>query len=236
MLSTFESKLTTCTRNSRDANGVYRQLQLPQPDAIKLYNKGMGGTDGVDQKLEAYRTNLKTKAWPPKVIFHGIQLTQVNAHVIYKQIHSLDAKSENFTLLDFSLTLISRKNHIGDGDVSDDSQDNASENSSSIDKIFVFKRTRERTPPTKKCMFVHFDQLLVHNFPGHVGHRNNGSKDKRIKCRICDKKTPFQCISIYCCDMHFCVDNSTYKEMPCFAYYHTCTDEELEANKEKVGL
>ena len=65
MLSTFESKLTTCTRNSRDANGVYRQLQLPHPDVIKLQNKGMGGTDGADQKLDAYRTNLKTKAWPP---------------------------------------------------------------------------------------------------------------------------------------------------------------------------
>ena len=130
MLSTFESKLTTCTRSSRDQNGVYRQLQLPQPDVIRLYNKGMGGIDGVDQKLEAYRTNLKTKAWPPKVIFHGIQLAQVNAHIIYKQI---DAKSENYRLLDFSLTLIdelvSRKNDIHDGEASNDFHDNASDHS-----------------------------------------------------------------------------------------------------------
>ena len=248
MLSTFESKLTTCTRNSRDQNGVYRQLQLPQPDVIKLYNKGMGGTDGVDQKLEAYRTNLKTKAWPPKVIFHGIQLAQVNAHVIYKQIHNLDAKSENFTLLDFSLTLIhelvSRKNHIEDGEASDDSQDNASDNSSASDDIIVSKTARARTPPRKRGKFAHFDRLLAHNsrkegsdhFPAHVGHRTNGSKDMRRKCRICYKKTPYKCISIYCIDMHFCVDNNSYKGKSCFTYYHTCTDDELEASNEKVGL
>jgi hypothetical protein len=50
---------------------------------IPIYNHIMGGTDRGDQQIEAYRPELKTFSWVPRLLTHLINLTIVNSFIWY---------------------------------------------------------------------------------------------------------------------------------------------------------
>ena len=51
MLSTFATFLDFVDRVSKVAKRYVGRIQLVIPTVIKIYNKLMGGTDGMDQQL-----------------------------------------------------------------------------------------------------------------------------------------------------------------------------------------
>ena len=50
---------------------------------LPIYNRGMGGTNSGYQRMEAYRPELKTFSWVPRLLTHLINLTIVYSFIWY---------------------------------------------------------------------------------------------------------------------------------------------------------
>ena len=83
VLHTFPTKMGVCSRMVRTNNGGWERKEYTRPTIIPIYNHGMGGTDSGDQRLEAYRPEVKTNSWIPRVLTHFVNLAVVNAFIWY---------------------------------------------------------------------------------------------------------------------------------------------------------
>ena len=83
LLHTFPTKMGVCTRMVKTKNDGWQRTQYTRPTIIPIYNRGMGGTDSGDQRMEAYRPELKTFSWVPRVLTHFINLAIVNSFIWY---------------------------------------------------------------------------------------------------------------------------------------------------------
>lgn len=63
-----------------------KNIQIPSPASIEIYNKFMGGLDKADMFLSLYRTKLRTRKWYHRIAIHLIQLGLINSYVIYKEV------------------------------------------------------------------------------------------------------------------------------------------------------
>lgn len=59
-------------------------INIQRPEAIKLYNKSMGGVALLNQLLSYYRVFIKSKKWTLRMIFHAFDLACVNSWLEYK--------------------------------------------------------------------------------------------------------------------------------------------------------
>ena len=84
LLSTWPPLRERVRRNDIDPQGRHVSLQIDRPSVIGVYNKAMGGTDKHDQLHQYYKTPLKTKKWPTRIITHLLISSVVNACIIYK--------------------------------------------------------------------------------------------------------------------------------------------------------
>ena len=83
LLHTFPTKMGKCTRMVKTKNDGWQRSEYTRPTIIPIYNHGMGGTDSGDQRLEAYRPELKTLSWVPRVLTHFINMAIVNSFIWY---------------------------------------------------------------------------------------------------------------------------------------------------------
>ena len=83
VLHIFPTKMGVCSRMVKTANGGWERKEYTRPTIIPIYNHGMGGTDSEDQRLQAYRPEIKTKSWIPRVLIHFLNLAIVNAYIWY---------------------------------------------------------------------------------------------------------------------------------------------------------
>ncbi len=79
---------------------------LPIPDLVNIYKKIMGGTDLWDQLVAAYQTQVRTRRWQSRIIFHLLNGMVVNAHILYKQTYNLIRKDKYFSLKDFKAAIV----------------------------------------------------------------------------------------------------------------------------------
>jgi len=94
MLTTFHNLKFI---NVKNKNNVIRN----KPACVVDYNKNMGAVDKTDMLLSSTECVRKNIKWYKKVFFHIIDLSVLNAHVLYK----LNNKS-NIPLVDFIYKLI----------------------------------------------------------------------------------------------------------------------------------
>ena len=233
LISTIKSYATTCKRNSKQ-NGRYVPLNLSQPTIIKEYNSGMGGTDGIDAKLEAYRTSIKTRAWPPKILFHVMQIAQVNAHICLRDSKDLVRKNKHFTLLSFSETLIeelvkpyreSRKQN----DSMNESEDEEDESNDGDDDDYVPNEVIVNQPAKFQGSGWAKSSSVLED--GRLSGRHFARlHSKRRSCRICRINTPFYCNNPSCKQVFLCMkQRNSKKRYPhtCFEKFHEVIDSEL---------
>ena len=97
VLHTYPSTMSTVERVGKSNTGAFVRLRIDRPDVVSHYNRGMGGTDLFDQFGSYYRTNVRKKKWPPRIIFHFLLGAAINSHII---------ASTSVTLLDFLDELI----------------------------------------------------------------------------------------------------------------------------------
>lgn len=107
MLHTFASTREQVDRNTKNpATSSYQKLRIQRPRVISAYNAGMGGTDSFDQRLSYYRPSINTKRWPHRIIFHMLECSIINSHILYKEVNNLQKHDELYDLFGFIDALI----------------------------------------------------------------------------------------------------------------------------------
>lgn len=73
-------------------------IDVKRPNLIRIYNQSMGGVDRADMLLSFYRNSLKTKNLYKRICFHLIDLTVVNAWLLFRQVKASDMHLSDFKL------------------------------------------------------------------------------------------------------------------------------------------
>uniref|UniRef100_A0AAR2KQS2 PiggyBac transposable element-derived protein domain-containing protein n=1 Tax=Pygocentrus nattereri TaxID=42514 RepID=A0AAR2KQS2_PYGNA len=61
-----------------------QMLNIQRPFSVKLYNQHMGGVDLMDQCVAMYPHRRRNKRWYIRVFFHFLDVTTVNAWLLYR--------------------------------------------------------------------------------------------------------------------------------------------------------
>ncbi|CAF1588696.1 unnamed protein product [Didymodactylos carnosus] len=84
-----------------------KHIQITRPNVIKAYNQHMGGVDLIDMLISLYRINVRSRKYYIKIIFHLIDLSVVNAWLLYRR-HCLQlkiSKKKTMSLLTFRISI-----------------------------------------------------------------------------------------------------------------------------------
>ena len=76
-------RTTTMKRTEKDG----RRSVFPCPQVIKDYNENMGEVDKHDMLRQLYGTNRKSVKWWHRLFFGLLDMSIVNAFVVYKENH-----------------------------------------------------------------------------------------------------------------------------------------------------
>ena len=60
---------------------------FPKPTMIDEYNHYMGGVDKLDQLISTYSFTKKSKKWWKKVFFRLLEISVINACILYMKFH-----------------------------------------------------------------------------------------------------------------------------------------------------
>ena len=176
-----------------------KHVNIKCPNTIKEYNESMGGVDLADMLISVYRTHFKTKRWYLKILFHCIDISKVNAWLLYRcHANQMNVPERQHVSL---LKFISA---IADGLVRGGKVKN--------DVGRPRKRRATDTPPVprKQPAAVPCDDVPCDS----VGHWAEYQK-KKNKCRQC--KVNYS--RVYCkkCNLCLCMNNTRN----CFYDFHT---------------
>ena len=106
-LTTFASTQPVSTVQRWDPKtSTYKAVACP--DVVHVYNKHMGGVDLLDSLIGLYRTTIRSKKWYQRIWFNFMDLTCVNAWLLYRRtFHLVDrpgtSTSKHMKLLDFKI-------------------------------------------------------------------------------------------------------------------------------------
>ena len=101
MLSTFhDDSMVSKRRRTRSAVGG--QEVISKPAVVEDYNQNMGGVDKSDQFVLYYGFAHRTRKWYRRVFFHMLDLSIVNAYILYMKISTSERK---MTQLDFRISV-----------------------------------------------------------------------------------------------------------------------------------
>ena len=176
-----------------------KKVDINCPNTVKEYNESMGGVDLADMLISLYRTNIKTRRWYLKVLFHCVDISKVNAWLLYRRYANQLKVPENqqTKLLEFICTIAESLVRSGKTtkDVGRPKKRRASDTPSPAPR---------KQPTAMPCEDVRYDN--VSHWPEF--------REKKNKCRQC--KTNFS--RVYCkkCNLCLCLNNSRN----CFYYFH----------------
>lgn len=82
-------------------------VQVSCPRVIKEYNAHMGGVDLMDSFIGRYRIRIKSRKWTTRLFYHLLDMTVINAWVLYKKVSTVNGKSKKdiMKLADFRTEL-----------------------------------------------------------------------------------------------------------------------------------
>ncbi|XP_036379604.1 uncharacterized protein LOC118774371 isoform X2 [Megalops cyprinoides] len=87
MLSTIHKAFDgqVVQRRQRLPAGGWTSVAVHVPQAVKEYNKYMGGVDLSDQLLQTYSARRKTYRWYKTFFFHFLDIAALNSYLLYKE-------------------------------------------------------------------------------------------------------------------------------------------------------
>lgn len=85
-ISNFHDPSIITTTNRKQKDGSIITINCPQ--IVKDYNNNMGHVDKADMLKSTYAIDRKSKKWWPRIFWHFVDVTIVNAFIIYKQLYS----------------------------------------------------------------------------------------------------------------------------------------------------
>jgi hypothetical protein len=71
-------------------------MTLNIPTVIKVYNKYMGGTDGLDQALSCCELVLQSKKWYKRFFTHFLNVPKINVHILHKHAINMPWDQKTF--------------------------------------------------------------------------------------------------------------------------------------------
>lgn len=223
LLSTFAGMVGSCFRMLLDkAKRLWTKMEFVMPSLIRIYNLGMGGTDGFDQWLAMLRPNIKTKTWIPKVFLHILNICVVNSYIIWKLVESPKISS----LPDFCLEIMhSLANEYWAEKLAKEEEellDLSTKNETckqgkrlkSLHKNH-FRLVGAQHCPCRKSLTLHYQTEEKQRKKNH--YENN--KYKRGHCIICKLNT-----DIFCklCDVYLHIDDTNGRD--CWSKFHSSKD------------
>uniref|UniRef100_V5GZ25 PiggyBac transposable element-derived protein n=1 Tax=Anoplophora glabripennis TaxID=217634 RepID=V5GZ25_ANOGL len=81
--SNYENPADTDHVVRRKKNGEMENV--PCPKVLKNYNQNMGFVDKADMLKKTYQMDRKSKKWWPRIFWHFIDVSVVNAFIIFQQ-------------------------------------------------------------------------------------------------------------------------------------------------------
>jgi hypothetical protein len=69
-----------------------------KPLSVLSYNAHKAGVDSVDQMTRAYNVKAPTRRWPVQVFFNMLNLTSINAWVLYKETNKIKISRRNLII------------------------------------------------------------------------------------------------------------------------------------------
>jgi hypothetical protein len=184
----------------------WHQRRFDMPHLFKLYNKGMGGTDSIDQRMSYYRPKVKTVKWAPRIFTHIINAAGVNSYIIMKDHQGL---GERFKHLDFLQQLVVQLAHEflqGKRIVCAEVVPHP------VQRLATWNRDPSRLIGTHFPCTIPNDQIL-RAFDGNRTFI-------RGYCMLCGLKIISRCRS---CNISLCIDISDDNPTSCFEKFHTLT-------------
>ena len=174
-----------------------RYIDIPRPDIVGRYNKSMGGVDLADQLLSLYRINIRSKKYYHRLIYHMIDMTVVNAWLLYKRDATKlnTAKKDIYALAEFKILIAFGL--MKSGKLVSSVKKGRPSSSPSVQE----KKRRCQVPDSS----IRFDN--IDHWPIIVEKRN------RCKIEKCSGKTVVMCEK---CNVNLCLNNSNN----CFKDYH----------------
>jgi len=85
MLSTFAG-VEPVDKVKRWSTRDKKYIEIDRPHVIKVYNEHMGGVDLLDSLLGLYRIRIRSKKWYHRMFFHILDLSIVNAWLLYRRV------------------------------------------------------------------------------------------------------------------------------------------------------
>ena len=106
LLSTFVGVYPTSSVERWDRNKK-ETISVEFPSVVLFYNKSMGGVDLMDSLISLYRIKIRSKKWYLRIVFHLLDLTVVNAWLMYKRDSKASEvpKNEQLSLVDFKASI-----------------------------------------------------------------------------------------------------------------------------------
>lgn len=215
VLHTVATQLGSCKREVQ-LGGRWQAVTYQRPTIIQLYNKGMGGTDAGDQRMQSYRTTLKTKSWIPRVLSHCLNSTVVNLFIFAS---STVEHTPNFP-----------KSHLKFRDMLIDQFFEPTLQKQILDPSMRHHRTQNKAA-WNDDIFQRSGQHFAHSFkkpeesrfegnPKRKGASTNTRNFFRGNCIMYNRTTSTKCIQ---CGVYLCII-SDLSAISCFSSFHTNID------------
>lgn len=219
-------KLDLCKRWDKKSQ---KQIQVPRPEVVSLYNKHMGGVDKFDFLVTIYRSFIRSKKWTLRLINHALDMAVTNSWLEYRenakvlkvaqknQLDLIHFRHEIAETLMYGNKFMNSKNRVGrppkrrrvaDPNVRVELEVDNTTNYFPVPSFTLTSRLK-RDKEVKPCDAVCQDE--VNHFPGFDTNSKFAQRCKAVDCR---KRTFIYCLK---CNIHLCIS----KESNCFLKFHS---------------
>nr|CAI5863507.1 unnamed protein product [Callosobruchus analis] len=82
-----------------------KRIEIECPKIVKEYNKHMGGVDLMDSLIGRYRIKLKSRKRYIRLFYHLLDMTIVNAWLLYRRVNALQGNAKTLNLANFRIEL-----------------------------------------------------------------------------------------------------------------------------------
>lgn len=206
LLTTLPTVYRSTVRRNVKENLRWVQKDIAIPTTVQAYNKNMGGTDLNDQYNSYYRSNLKTKKWPPRIYSHFLMVSVTNARVLY--MNDNDIPRNNYPLIKFMDSLLNSILALTDAPVSESEDEGTS------------------LPKKRRSEASHLG--YSNRLKGH-SHTPVAVGDERRICPVCKIRSRLRCKE---CNVHLHIDGDN--ENNCWWKYHN--EEDFSSNEKIVEV
>lgn len=169
---------------------------IPCPQIIKDYNRHMGGVDLMDSSMGRHKIMMKSRKWTNRVFYHLLDMTCINAWLLYKRINKGRPGFKELRLVDFKL-------EVADALFSFNTKAAPERGRPSLEKQILEKRRRPNAqpiPPTDTRLDL-------------TDHWTTMDKKGRCKMPNCTGQTRMFCTK---CKINLCITS----DKNCFFDYH----------------